>query len=74
LFEEKPLEGKQSNLNLELKTNVKSYPYVLYAFDGLRHLSESLRGTENLIVGAGPNDAVRRFLMRLSTAELKAEA
>jgi len=65
LFEEKLLEGKQSNLNSDLKTYVNSYPYVLYAFDGLRHLNEALRGADNLIVGAGTNDAVRRFLMRI---------
>ena len=34
LFEEKLLEGKQSNLNADLKAYVNSYPYVLYAFDG----------------------------------------
>lgn len=62
LFEEKALEGKQSNLNHDLKGYVKNYPIVLYAFNGLRHLSESLRQNENLIVGAGPNAAVRRFL------------
>ncbi len=67
LFEEKSLEGKQSNLNLDLKTYVKAYPFVLCAFDGLRHRSKSLRGIENLIVGAGPNDAVRRFLQHISS-------
>jgi hypothetical protein len=65
-FEEKLLDGKQSNLNADLKTYVKTYPSVLYAFDGLRHLSETLRGTDNLIVGAGANDAVRRFLNRVA--------
>jgi transcriptional regulator NrdR family protein len=72
-FEEKLLEGKQSNLNSDLKTYIKCYPYVLYAFDGLRHLSKSLRETDNLIAGAGPNDAVRRFLMDVEkTAECPA--
>jgi hypothetical protein len=69
LFEEKLLEGKQSNLSADLKTYVKSYAFVLYAFDGLRHLSEALRGTTNLIVGAGANDAVRRFMMRMAKNE-----
>jgi hypothetical protein len=69
LFEEKLLEGKQSNLNADLKTYIKSYPYVLYAFDGLRHLNEALRGAANLIAGAGVNDAVRRFLMRMARSE-----
>jgi hypothetical protein len=69
LFEEKLLEGKQSNLNADLKTYVKAYPYVLYAFDGLRHRSESLRAADNLIVGAGANDAVRRFLMKIAGDE-----
>ena len=66
LFEEKSLEGKQSNLNLDLKTYVKTYPYILYACDGLRHLADSLRTTENLLVGAGPNDVVRRFLKKVA--------
>lgn len=66
LFEEKYLDGKQSNLNADLKTHVKAHPYVLYAFWGLRHLSESLRETANLIVGAGPNDAVRKFLKQVA--------
>jgi ATP cone domain len=69
LFEEKLLDGKQSNLNADLKTYIQSYPYVLYAFDGLRHLHESSRGAPNLIVGAGPNDAVRRFLLHVSPTE-----
>jgi len=68
LFEEKLLEGKQSNLNADLKAYLKTCPYVLYAFDGLRHLNEALRGADNLIVGAGANDAVLRFLLRLSVA------
>lgn len=68
-FEEKLLDGKQSNFNADLKTYVHSYPYVLYAFDGLRHLSESVRGADNLIVGAGANDAVRRFLARIAGNE-----
>ncbi len=68
-FEEMHLEGKQSNLNADLKTYVRTYPYVLYAFDGLRHLSDSLRVTDNLIVGAGADDAIRRFLMRVSIPE-----
>ncbi len=71
LFEEKALEGKQSNLNHDLKNHVKAYPYVLYACDGLRHLSDSLRGVPNLVVGAGPNDAVRKFLVRMAPAEQK---
>ena len=69
LFEEKVLDGKQSNLNSDLKAYVKAYPYVLYAFDGLRHLNEGLREADNLIVGAGANDAVRRFLMRMARSE-----
>jgi hypothetical protein len=65
LFEEKLLDGKQSNLNADLKSYVKAYPYVLYAFDGLRHLNESLRETTNLIAGAGAHNAVHRFLQHL---------
>jgi hypothetical protein len=71
LFEEKLLEGKQSNLNSDLKVYVKTYPYVLYAFDGLRHVSDTLRETPNLIVGAGPNDAARRFLLRVLPDETR---
>ncbi len=70
LFEEKLLGGKQSNLNADLKTYLKSYPYVLYAFDGLRHLNESLREAPNLISGAGANDAVRRFLVHAGAMTL----
>jgi hypothetical protein len=73
-FEEKLLDGKQSNLNADLKSYAKTHPYVLYAFDGLRHLSESLHGTANLIVGAGANDAVRRFLTHVSQAQGAATA
>lgn len=65
-FEEKLLDGKQSNFNSDLKTYLHSYPYVLYAFDGLRHLSEGLRSADNLLVGAGANDAVRRFFERIA--------
>jgi hypothetical protein len=68
-FEEKLLEGKQSNFNADLKTYLHSYPFVLYAFDGLRHLSEGLRSADNLLVGAGANDAVRRFLERIAGDE-----
>jgi hypothetical protein len=72
LFEEKALEGKQSNLNSDLKRYIKSYPFVLYACDGLRHLSDAkLRTAPNLIAGAGPNDAVRKFVMRLPRNEGK---
>jgi hypothetical protein len=72
LFEEKLLDGKLSNLNSDLKTYVKAYPYVLYACDGLRHLSEALRVTDNLITGAGANDAVRRFVMRVGASGARA--
>ena len=66
LFEEKVLEGKQSNLNADLNSNIKSYPFVLYAGDGLRHLSDpKLRKARNLVAGAGPHDAVRKFVTRL---------
>lgn len=69
LFEERRLDGKLSNLNSDMKTYVKAYPYVLYAGDGLRHLSETMRVTDNLIAGAGANDAVRRFVMRIGGSE-----
>ncbi|HEV7676331.1 MAG TPA: hypothetical protein VGQ12_17500 [Candidatus Angelobacter sp.] len=62
LFEMRLLEGKQSNLNQNLKSWVGAYPYVLYAWDGLRHLSPDLRKTPNLYWGAVANEAVKRFL------------
>ncbi len=65
LFEEKLLEGKQSNLIADLKAYTQAYPYVLYAFDGLRHLGDSARSEANLIAGFRANDAVRRFLKRI---------
>ena len=66
LFEEKRLDGKQSGLNSDLKRYVHSYPYVLYASDGLRHLSDpKIRKASNLISGAEPNDVVQRFVERL---------
>lgn len=66
LFEERLLEGRQSNLNSDLKSYITSYAFVLYACEGLRHLSDvKLRAAPNLIAGAGPHDAVRKFVMRL---------
>jgi hypothetical protein len=62
LFEELMLDGKQSNLNLDLKTRLRSHVYILYAFDGLRHLADGVRSAPNLFAGAGANDAVRKFL------------
>jgi ATP cone domain len=65
LFEEQLLEGKQSNLNHHLANMIKSYPFVLYASEGLRHLDARLRTAPNLISGAGPNDIVRKFVARV---------
>jgi hypothetical protein len=63
LFEERRLDGKQSNLNSDLKGYLKSYPYVLYAWDGLRHLSDpKLHIASNLISASGSKDAVKRFI------------
>jgi hypothetical protein len=64
-FDEDFLDGKQSNLNPYLAQKTKSYAFVLYASEGLRHLSESNRRMPNLFPGAGPNDAVRKFLGRI---------
>ena len=69
-FDEELLDGKQSNLNLYLAQKAKSYAFVLYASDGLRHLSESNRRTRNLFPGAGPNDAVRKFLIKIQAAQV----
>lgn len=63
LFEEQRLDGKQSNLNSNLKGYLKSYAYVLYAWDGLRHLSDpKLHNAPNLISAPGSKDVVKRFI------------
>ncbi len=64
-FAEESRSGKLSNLNAEIKADLSKYPYVLYAANGLRHLSPENRAAPNLIWGAGPNDVVRRFLHKL---------
>jgi hypothetical protein len=68
LFEEQALAGKQSNLNSDLKDWIKSYPYVLYASDGLRHLSgPKLHSAPNLISARTVNEVVLKFLAMLET-------
>src|ERR1700722_4445896 len=63
LFEERRLEGKQSNLNSDLKGWLKSYSYVLYAWDGLRHLSDpKLHIASSLISASGAKDVVQKFM------------
>ncbi len=62
LFEERRLDGKQSNLNSDLEGYLKSYPYVLYASDSLRHLSPKLHIAPNLISASGSKDVVKRFI------------
>jgi hypothetical protein len=63
LFEEQRLDGKQSNLNSDLKRYLKSHSYVLYAWADLRHLSDpKLHIAPNLISASGPNEVVRRFM------------
>lgn len=62
-FEELLLDGKQSNLNVDLKGYLSSYVYVLYAYEGLRHLSDpEIRSAANLLTGFGPSTTIRRFL------------
>jgi hypothetical protein len=66
LFEEQALDGKQSNLNSDLRDWIKSYRYVLYAYDGLRHLSDpKLHTAPNLISARTVNETVLKFLARL---------
>ena len=73
LFETKALEGKQSNLNHDLKSWLSTYSCVLYAWDGLRHVSPTLGKMPNLISGAAANDVVQRFLERVQTEETTGE-
>jgi hypothetical protein len=62
LFEVRELDGKQSNLNRDLKRWLKAYPFVLYAFKDLRHVNPNLRKVSKLISGPNVNDVVARFL------------
>lgn len=63
--EERHSPGKLSNLSANIDADLAKYPYVLYAWYGLRHHASA----PNLITGAGPNDAVRRFIRRLEASQ-----
>ncbi|HEY5331230.1 MAG TPA: hypothetical protein VIJ79_15215 [Acidobacteriaceae bacterium] len=62
-FDEKECDGKQSNLNSDLRAWLDKFGIVLYAGEDLRHLSDSkVRSTANLVRGYGPNDVIRKLL------------
>ena len=62
-FEERQVDGKQSNLNFDLKGWVSSFSFVLYSGSDLRHISDQkVKDAPNFVRGFGPNDAIRRLL------------
>jgi hypothetical protein len=66
LFVEKALEGRQSNLNTALESYLDSYPCVLYAFHGLRHLSKpEVKHDSRLITGHDASTVTRQFITRI---------
>jgi hypothetical protein len=65
LFKVRELDGKQSNLNHDLRGWVNEYPCVLYAFKGLRYVNPDLRRVSNLISGPNVGDVVRRFIAKV---------
>jgi hypothetical protein len=60
------LDGKQSNLNHDVQVWLRAYPVLLYAYEGLRHLSSDLRKASNLTSGATVNEVVTRFLEKVA--------
>jgi len=62
-FDEREVDGKQSNLNYDLKSWIRSFSFVLYSGRDLRHISDQrLRDAHNFVSGYGPGDAIRRLL------------
>lgn len=64
-FESMPLDGKQSNLNSDLRKYLNQRPLVLYAANDLRHLDADVRSHERMLFGAGPHDVVRRLVGKI---------
>lgn len=71
-FEEREVDGKQSNLNSDLKSWICSFSFVLYSGRDLRHISDrTVKDAPNFISGYGPSDSIRRLLYnRLSLQKL----
>lgn len=67
-FDEREVDGRQSNLNTNLKGWIDSFSFVLYSGRDLRHISDQkVKDAPNFIRGFGPNDAIKRLLYDGST-------
>lgn len=62
-FDEREVDGKQSNLNSNLRSWVSSFSFVLYSGQDLRHISDQrVKDAPNFISGYSASDAIKRLL------------